>query len=765
MLICIIIFRDEGDSMKNSKNLFSITLLVFLVAIFIVTGGLFFSFSLRNILLDQQKIYLQEITKRASIDFTGYLEREMQALKAISSVLSDFYSYSSLDEYLRILDKLAKSYVFKDIGLLFVNSKVAYFENGEIKENFLSQNIIDEVVSGKSIISNLSYDPFTKQPIIIYATPFIVNERVEAVLFATQRIEEFQKVLAKYKISGEGFTAVLNKKDQLIVDTSREFFEPQDLKELFSFHGKEGLFLYNNLISALNADNSSGILSYITKETKEQKLISFEKISVLGLEDWHLIFVVPSKVISVLQKKIFLGSLVFCFALLLSFALILVFIEKREHEQRNAIFDAAFKDDVTGGYNMARFRLEMSRILKEKPNQKFALVILDIDKFKLINDLYGFRQGDLVLNHVANVLTDNTDINKGEIFARVIGDIFLLLIDYKDDKDITNRLDKIYKAVQECYAVTDVHYSINTCFGVYKIVEDLPFFLMLDRASLAKKTGKDSINKKYVFYDEETFKSVLQDKEIENSLFQALKNEEFELYFHPKCHFELGNICGAEVLTRWKNAKMGIVPPEQFIPIFERTGLIIKLDFYILEKVLKLLRSWIDEGITPCKLSVNLSRLHLKDELSLPKIKILLDLYKVPTDLLELEITESAVMNNTLEAKKFIDGLHAMGISVAMDDFGSGYSSLNVLKDLPFDTLKIDKEFLRDFGINPRTSSVLEGIVSMSKNLKTDIVAEGVETQDQADFLTSLKCDLAQGFLYYKPMPEEDFKNLISKKD
>ncbi|MBO4707689.1 MAG: EAL domain-containing protein [Elusimicrobiaceae bacterium] len=749
---------------NSSKNLFSITLVVLSVAVLVVTGGLFFSFSLRNVLLNQQKVYLQEVTKRAASDFTGYLEREMQALKAISSVFSDFYSYSSLDEYLTILDKLAKSYVFKDIGLFFVNSKTAYFENGEVKEDFLSQDIINEVLNGKSVISNLSYDPFTKQPIIIYATPFLVNDRVEAILFATQRIEEFQKVLAKYKISGEGFTAVLNRKDQLIVDTSRDSFKPQDLQELLAFHGKEGLMLYNNLLAALNNSDGASVVSYITEKTKEQKLISFEKISVLGLEDWHLIFVVPSKVISILQKKIFLGSLVFCFALLLSFAVILVFIEKREHEQRREIFNVAFKDEVTGGYNMARFRSEISEILKAKPDQKFALVLLDIDKFKVINDLYGFRQGDLVLNHVANVLADNTDISKGEIFARLIGDIFSVLINYQEDKDITNRLDKIYKAVQNCYAVTDMHYSINTVFGIYKIDTDLPFYLMLDRASLAKKIGKESINKRYVFYDDQALKNVLQDKEIENGMYRAMKNDEFHLYFHPKCSFSQESICGAEVLTRWQNVKLGALSPEQFIPIFERTGLIIKLDFYILELVLKTLRNWLDEGIKPCKLSINFSRLHLKDDLSLPKIKILLDMYKVPTEFLEIEITEGSVMNNTTEAKKFIDGLHELGISVAMDDFGAGYSSLNLLKDLPFDTFKIDKEFLQDFDTNPRTSSVLEGIVSMLKNMKTGIVVEGVETLEQAAFLTSLQCDLAQGFLYYKPMPEEEFKNLINKK-
>lgn len=749
--------------MKNNKNLFSITLLVLLVAVFVLTGGVFFSFGLRNTLLNQQKVYLQEVVKEASLDFTAYLQREMQSLQAISMVFSSFYSYSSLDEYLMILDKIDDSYIFQDIGLFLINNKIAYFENGETAENFIPDQMIQEVLSGKSVISNLRYDPFTNQPIIIYATPFIVNDKTEAILFATQKIEEFQKILTKYKISGEGFSAVLNNKNQLIVDTNLDSFKIQDLKELLSFYGKEGLTLYNNLIANLDISDA-GVFSYTTKGTKEQKLISYEKISVLGLENWHLIFVVPAKVIAVVQKKIFLGSLVCCLALLLSFALILVFIEKKEEDQKQEIFETAFKDDVTGGFNMARFQMEMENILSKQNNQKFALVILDIDNFKLINDLYGFRQGDLVLNHMANVLEENTDVRRGEIFARVIGDIFLVLFNYQEDKDLTDRLDKIYSAIQSCYAVTDMHYSINTCFGIYKITGDLPFFLMLDRASLAKKTCKEGMNKRYVFYDEETFKNVLQNKEIENSMHQALKDEEFKLYFQPKCSFDKNSIRSAEVLVRWHNQKRGIIPPTDFIPVFEHNGFIMKLDFYVLEKTLQTLRQWIDEGLHPCKVSVNFSRLHLKDELSIPKIKILLDQYKVPTDLIELEITESAVMNNTPEAKKFVEGLHNMGISVAMDDFGAGFSSLNVLKDLPFDTLKIDKEFLKDFGKNPRTATVLEGIITMLKNMKTCVVVEGVETNEQATFLNSLKCDLAQGFLYYQPLIMEEFKKLLDNK-
>ena len=748
--------------MKNKFiNLSFIAFLTLTVGMFLLIGGFISSFKLKDILVNQQKIYIVEIAQRAAKDFTTHLQREMKTLQAISHVFDDFYSYSSLDDYLLILEDINKYNAFEHIGLIFVNSDTAYFENGEKIDNFLSQNVIYKAINGESTVSNLMLDPLTEQPVIVYTTPFVVNGKTEAILFATQTLEAIHKELEKYKVSGEGFVVVLNKKDQVIIDTATDSpLIKQNLEKILSLNMTKGELIYADFLNSLNNDNT-GILEYIVKKTKEHRLLSFVKISVLGLEDWHLLFVVPSKVVTVLQRKIFLASLSFCFALLISFVIILILVEKKERQQKKEIYDTAFKDPVTGSYNMARFRTETENILQENLDQNFALVILDIDKFKLINDLYGFRQGDLVLNHISNVLAENTDKNKNEIYGRLLGDTFLLLINYKEEKEINARLEKIYQAIKNCYAITDINYTISTYFGVYKIMEDLPFFLMLDRANLAKKTAKENSNKKYVFYNDNSFKDVLLKKEIENNMQQALKDEEFKLYFQPKCAFDKNKICSAEILVRWETKKRGQITPDRFIPVFENNGFIIKLDFYVLEQALKYLRAWLDEGLKPCKLSINFSRLHLREELTIPKIKILLDFYKVPAELIELEITESAVMNNTPEVKKFIEALHNLGISVAMDDFGSGFSSLNVLKDLPFDTLKIDKEFLRDLGKNPRTSNVLKGIITMLKNMKTSIVAEGVETEEQVQFLSALNCDLAQGFLYYKPLATEDFKLLL----
>ena len=297
---------------QQISSLSSITLLSLVVGIFLTLGGLSFSFNLRNILLKRQEVYMLEIAERANRDFTAYVEREMKTLKAISSVFADFYSYSSLDDYLLILEDINRYNAFQHTGIVFINSnKTAYFENGEKVYDFIPQEMLNKALKGESSISNLVPDPITKEPVIVYTTPFVINGRTEAVIFATQTVTDLQKILEHYKISGEGFVVVLNKKDQVIIHTEDDVPLPtQNLKQLLSLIGKDGQEFYKELISSLNKDDS-GLLGYTVKNTKQYRLLSFVKISVLGLQDWHLIFVVPADAISALRKQIFLVSLIF----------------------------------------------------------------------------------------------------------------------------------------------------------------------------------------------------------------------------------------------------------------------------------------------------------------------------------------------------------------------------------------------------------------------------------------------------------------------
>ena len=256
---------------------------------------------------------------------------------------------------------------------------------------------------------------------------------------------------------------------------------------------------------------------------------------------------------------------------------------------------------------------------------------------------------------------------------------------------------------------------------------------------------------------------MVSEQQIESNMEQALQRGDFAIYFQPKCEFSTGKMMGAEALVRWKRPEEGIVRPDDFIPVFEKNGFILRLDMFILEQAVKMLASWKEQGLPQVPVAVNFSRLHLNDSRYISQMRRLVSKHGVPSELIEVELTESVIFNNLDRAQSVIRELHREGFSVAMDDFGSGYSSLNVLKNLQFDSIKLDKEFLNGFSQNLHAQKVIEGTVSMIKSLGVKVIAEGVETQQQADFLRKTGCDLAQGYFFARPLPAEEFEAVLKR--
>ena len=256
---------------------------------------------------------------------------------------------------------------------------------------------------------------------------------------------------------------------------------------------------------------------------------------------------------------------------------------------------------------------------------------------------------------------------------------------------------------------------------------------------------------------------IVAEQQIENIMESALEKGEFELYLQPKCDFITGEILGAESLVRW-NHEDRVIRPDEFIALFERNGFILKLDMFILEEAVRHLAKWKANGMPIVPLAVNFSRLHLNDSRLIPQMRRITAQYNVPNQLIEAEITESVIFNNLERAQEVVAGLHLYGFPVAMDDFGSGYSSLNVLKELKFDSIKLDKEFLSGFEENPRAQKVIEGAISMIKTLGVKVVTEGVESREQADFLRKCGADLAQGYFFSRPVTVSTFEQLLQKK-
>ena len=424
------------------------------------------------------------------------------------------------------------------------------------------------------------------------------------------------------------------------------------------------------------------------------------------------------------------------------------------------LFSIAYIDPLTGADNFNRMETHFQERVKAL-NGQAALVVLDICKFKVINEVHGSERGNEVLKQVARVLKEN--LQENESFCRAAADRFELLLSYQDRIEFLKRMMQLTSRLRRECSDESEGLIVDVALGIYEISDtEEPFYIMLDRAHFALENAKSASLRKYQFYEEESRTRMIAERKIESLMENALKNREFEVYLQPKCDFKTGRLRGAEALVRW-NHEQDVVRPDDFIPVFEKNGFILQLDMFIFEEVARLLHTWQQKGLKPVPLAVNFSRLHLNDDRFIPQIRRIAAKYQVPNHLLEVELTENVIFQNLQRAQAILGNFHLYGFSVAMDDFGAGYSSLNVLKNLHFDSIKLDKEFLNGFDSNPYAQNVIEGTVKMIKKLGVQVVAEGVETREQADFLHRIGCDIAQGYFFSRPIKAETFEQMLSK--
>lgn len=418
------------------------------------------------------------------------------------------------------------------------------------------------------------------------------------------------------------------------------------------------------------------------------------------------------------------------------------------------IYRLHLAQNITNDRTPAMFLKVANEMIQQNPDVKYALIQFDIVKFKAINEMYGESFGDEMLNHFIESL--KIICNKDQVFVRLTADVFMIMISYETKQDILDLIETVNANLLGYKGIT-----YRLAFGV-AFVEDVNERLRKfgDRAALARQSIKSNALQYAAFYEEGMKNSVLTGKYIEDHMQQALDNHEFVMYLQPKYSMPSGRMIGAEALVRWIQPEKGIVSPADFIPVFEKNGFITKMDAYIWEEACKTIRGWIDAGLNPLPISVNVSRLHLKNHRFIEVLNHLVDKYQISKEYLEIEITETLDNNQIAEG---ITLLKDNGYTLLMDDFGSGYSSLNTLKDTQFDVIKIDRGFLQDFIGSERGQKIVEHTIQMTKSIGLDLVAEGVETKEQAMFLMDCGCDIAQGFYYAKPMTVEDFDRLMTE--
>lgn len=406
-------------------------------------------------------------------------------------------------------------------------------------------------------------------------------------------------------------------------------------------------------------------------------------------------------------------------------------------------------DSLTGLYTKELFYRNVNDYILENPDKEYSIVCTDIENFKLINEMYGTKKGDELLKHIANRLYQF----KGTlgVYGRIGADVFAFLIERENMYSQEDFADRI------SYVLIDAPIlNVSLKCGVYEITDaSVSVSAMCDRAILALREIKHKYGVYFAKYDDNIRKNLLKEQLIVETMERSLTDNSFKVYLQPKHNAITNEISGAEALIRWIHPDLGFMPPNDFIPLFETNGFISRLDYFVWEEVCKLLNKWIKEGKPVVPISVNASRTDFNSPNLVKTIVQLTDKYSVPHELLHLELTESAYTDNPQHIISVVEELRNLDFKIEMDDFGSGYSSLNMLSELPLDILKLDMRFLQH---NDDKNRIISFIISLAKWLDFPTIAEGVETEEEAQLLRSMGCNYIQGYLFAKPMPVGDFE-------
>ncbi len=429
---------------------------------------------------------------------------------------------------------------------------------------------------------------------------------------------------------------------------------------------------------------------------------------------------------------------------------------KENEQKRREEYDA-----LTGLYSQHHFCEEARRLLSENPNTQYAIIRWDLSRFKVYNDLYGTDAGDRLLIGVAR--EQQARLWEGVLLSRLESDHFAYFLPAeKVDTEVG------YRFLQEWLSQNDNGFGFSANIGIYLIENrELPISVMCDRALLALRTIKGNYHQHYAYYTDSMRDRLILEQQTVADMRVAIEQKQFVMFFQPQINYDTGKVFGAEALVRWNHPTRGMLPPGEFIPAFEKSGFITEMDRHIWTLACEYIRRWIDMGGVdiPITVSVNVSRIDIFNPALVDDIVRIAEEHGVPHDKLKLEITESAYMDNPEQLIDMVQAFKAHGFTVEMDDFGSGYSSLNTLKDVPVDILKLDLRFLSGDEHTGRGGNILSSVVRMARWLDMPVIAEGVETAEQAQYLKSIGCELMQGYLFARPMPAESFETFVREHD
>jgi diguanylate cyclase (GGDEF)-like protein len=449
---------------------------------------------------------------------------------------------------------------------------------------------------------------------------------------------------------------------------------------------------------------------------------------------------------------------------------------KQEVDMRRATEQAALQstavarhlaehDSLTGLPNRSHFIESVKQALSLARRQQFALGLLmfDLDRFKAINDTMGHAAGDTLICAVAERLKQN--LRTEDLICRPGSDEFLIVLPYvNDSQDLARAAHKLQRCLDAPFNVDGVELFVTLSIGISTFPHDgeTPEQLIL-RAETAMYEAKKGGGNGFAFYATEMSALAREHLQIENQLRYAIERREFQLHYQPQNDMQTGKVLSVEALIRWNMPGQGMIAPLKFIPVAETSGLIVPIGEWVMTEACRQAQEWQSRGADPLRVAVNVSARQFKDPNLIKKIAQSLETTGLDPRLLELELTESIVMEDPVNSARRLNEIRDLGVSISIDDFGTGYSSLSYLRQFPIDVLKIDRSFVRDVNVDPHNAAIVTAILAMARQLQIKVVAEGIETSEQQQFLAAHGCELGQGYFFSKPLPAPECEKLFEK--
>lgn len=690
---------------------------------------------------------MKEITDQQIFNFELKLKNDQKTLESYARLIehSLVSTTDPLVELLPLLLDITDNNDF-DHFLLSDLEGNAIVDQGDFVDISDRSYYLEILKNKETIITEPITSKIRDVNIIALATPLFYDNEMVGILVGTYDFEYLNRLLLP-SFSGYASTYIANKDGNLIAKSTRHIVL-KNKSNVFDILYKSKIKEFDNYQQILLNINNDDVGKSIFKYDEQRNYIYYAPMNV---NDWYIFTIVPEAIVLQTSDKIVNASIILTSLILFLFFSFYYYRLFTQRKQQKALEQYAYYDELTGLANIRKFKIEMNALRKKYPNKKFILTKFDIHEFKMINEWYGFEVGDVVLQRISNLISQNKVETR--VVCKLEKDQWLFL-DEEMIQDFTRFEKKINAEISDLIGSTHLDLHCGRTF----VDRNEDFEDALEKAYFAHSLCKNSIGLKIVDYDEEVKKKLVRENELINKMHKALEQQDIMLYLQPKVCLRDLKVIGLEALARWDDDG-SLIYPNEFIPLFEKNGYITKLDYYMFEQACIYLK----EQVERIPISINFSKNHLHDSSFVYNLLELCIKHGVEPKYLEIELTESAFLENNNNINNVLLELQKAGFLCSMDDFGVGYSSLGLLSKINVNTLKLDRMFFIDFTDTHKSYILIKTVVKLAKQLNMKVVAEGVEEETLIDYLTDLKCDMIQSYYYSKPAPINEIQDIIEK--